>query len=86
MNPDCVRDILLSVGEETRSGNTAYFTAEELQKRHNRLNGYKVEELERHISRCVNSGYFVDPRENIIGQRMINGLSQSGLAFLRDIM
>lgn len=82
LNPDCIRDILLTVEEETGYnkhmgyGDGADFV---------RLAKYPTDEVKYHLKQCEYSGFFVGFQQFLGGGFMIRDLSPMGHEFIADI-
>lgn len=59
LNPDCVRDILLSIEESVENDGLTFLTNAHFRDAYPRLEKYTVTELEYHLRQCNLSGFFV---------------------------
>lgn len=84
LNPDCIRDILLAV-EENTGFRTVMSVNEDNYTNYQQLKKYKYEEAAYHIVQCNLSGYFTDFAERIDDSYMIVDLTPKGHEFLADI-
>ncbi|HCT70633.1 MAG TPA: hypothetical protein DF409_05900 [Bacteroidales bacterium] len=80
LNPDCIRDILLSVEEKCDFRNGFMFPSEI-----ERLNKYDQEEVLYHLKQCQLSGLLHKVTFYLNGSCYVNDLSPSGHQFLADI-
>lgn len=82
LNPDCIRDILLVVEE-----NTSYSTAMEFSSdtQFNELKHYSTEEILYHIKQCELSGLLTRVDWFLGGGCLIHDLSPKGHEFLANI-
>ncbi|MEG2342472.1 MAG: DUF2513 domain-containing protein [Bacilli bacterium] len=81
LNPDCVRDILLSIEELTGIGKVIVFsTAKNLN-----LDQYSDEEIAYHIQQCEYSSLIIVSSRFINGGCIIRDLTPSGHEFLANI-
>jgi hypothetical protein len=100
LNPDCIRDILLTVEEETSpSSQFVYKPSEKYTNRfllddesedehqiiHERLKSYTDEEILYHINQCELSGFFTNVNPCTGYLYFIQDLSPLGHQFLADI-
>lgn len=84
LNPDCIRDILLSVEETVDSENI--FKLYKSGNEHNRLKAYDSNELLYHFHQCDMAGLivgFLDYGDG--GTVFVNDLSPDGHQFLANI-
>lgn len=80
LNPDCIRDILLTVEE-----NTGYETNMRYPEDYPLLSSYSQEEIFYHIKQCELSDLLTKVHWFIGGECMIIDLSPQGHKFLADI-
>lgn len=84
LNPDCIRDVLLTVEE-----NTGFHTVMEIDEdnytQYQQLKKYKYEEVAYHIIQCNLSGYFTDFAARIDDSYMIVDLSPKAHEFIANI-
>ncbi len=85
LNPDCVRDILLCLEEETAPYTEIAYDKEDFQTRHARLAAYNVDEVEYHISQCNQNGFFCDYEQSITGRWAILDITPKAHEFLANI-
>lgn len=95
LNPDCIRDILLTVEEYASPAN--HLTIDDpttplniaLQNpcdiKYERLKGYTFEEIKYHIRQCNESGLLINFKTYINGTLSIDDLSPDGHQLLSDI-
>ena len=83
LNPDCIRDILLEVEENTDLTHSISFKpwSGALPAR---LSRYSPDELAYHIMQCDLHGYF-EEMHNFVDEYDVSFLSPAGHAFLSDI-
>lgn len=82
LNPECIRDILLSVED-----NTGFYDSLEYPEEINKcplLESYTDEEIRYHIRQCKKS-YLIEVDENLTGDMSISDLTPSGHEFLANI-
>lgn len=84
LNPDCIRDVLLAVEE-----NTGFHTVMEIDEynytQYQQLKKYKYEEVAYHIVQCNLNGYFTDFSATIDDSYMIVDLSPKAHEFIANI-
>lgn len=83
LNPDCVRDILLSIEEATSM--EADFEYEEGREPAERLKKYEPSEVIYHFRQCKLSDYLYNPVMDNFGGCFASDLTPSGHEFLADI-
>lgn len=81
LNPDCIRDILLSVEEKCDTENDLTLPYE----KNDVLNEYSNNELMYHVKQCDLSGFFYGASEDLSGDYCITDLSPIGHEFLSNI-
>lgn len=79
LNPDCIRDILLTLEEEC--GPNKYFS---FPGNHPKLEKYSNDEVLYHINQCVESGLVTGFKRYIRDSLQIKDLSPAGHKFLAD--
>lgn len=84
LNPDCIRDILFAVEENTGFQKVMSIDEEDYTQ-YQQLKKYKYEEVAYHVVQCNLSGYFVDFAARIDDSYMIVDLTPKGHEFLADI-
>lgn len=84
LNPDCIRDILITIEENTDYCNCWDFDAETVK--HKPLSRYSLDEIVYHVSQCKKSG-LIDGCEIYMGgiAGRVQDLSPYGHQFLADI-
>ena len=84
LNPDCIRDVLLTVEE-----NTGFHTVMEIDEdnytQYQQLKKYKYEEVAYHVVQCNLNGYFSDFAARIDDSYMIVDLSPKAHEFIANI-
>ncbi|WP_160688381.1 DUF2513 domain-containing protein [Clostridium sp. C2-6-12] len=99
LNPDCIRDILLTVEDTTSPSSVmAYRPSENIYEsllddeasitpkiEHKRLKPYTDEEIQYHINQCELSGFFTEISWFCGNSCFIQDLSPLGHQFLADI-
>lgn len=81
LNPDCIRDILLSVEDLTGIDRVIVFTDNSSIN----LNKYSTEEVAYHINQCEYSGLIIVSSRFLGGGCLIRDLTPNGHQFLADI-
>lgn len=84
LNPDCIRDILLTVEEIVDCHTCIDFEPGNLSQ-YEKLNKYSEEEVFYHINQCDLSGFFADLSKTVIGEYRIFDLSPKGHEFIANI-
>ncbi len=84
LNPDCVRDVLLAV-EENTGVHAVMEIDEDDYTQYQQLKKYKYEEVAYHIVQCNLNGYFTDFAERIDNSYMIVDLSPKAHEFIANI-
>lgn len=82
LNPDCIRDILLTVEENTSYGKPMGYNTD---SEYERLKPYSHEEAMYHIQQCEFSGLVTEVSYFLGGGCMIHDLSPKGHEFLANI-
>ena len=82
LNPDCIRDILIYVEENTDLMNSVYLSNEEAESIFPK---YSSDEVLYHIKQCELSGFFQGVSQDMSGGFDICYLSPAGHQFLSDI-
>lgn len=83
LNPDCIRDILLSVEEVTEFNRGFEYVLDDQD--HERLVGYSGKEVMYHIRQCDMAGLLVDVEFTFGGEMvMVDDLSPAGHEFLAN--
>lgn len=85
LNPDCVRDILLTVEKECDGRSLIYINDDYDLSKAEFLCKYKTEEVLYHINQCNLSGFFTECVLDLSGGYKIIDLSPKGHEFLADI-
>lgn len=83
LNPDCIRDILLSVEETTTYSKIFEFDADNIK--HQRLKNYDGEEILYHLRQCNADDFFLSCKFTVDGMCIVNDLSPKAHKFLADI-
>ena len=83
LNPDCVRDLLIEIEENTNAETSISFDCESVSG--GPLARYSAEELKYHILQCDLCGYLVNFRDYCSGKYEVDFLSPIGHAFLADV-
>lgn len=84
LNPDCVRDILLTVEELITDVNSrVLFSAENAQS--GRLSAYTHDEIAYHLRQCDMAHYIVGLRHESGARMSVQDLTPQGHQFLADI-
>lgn len=83
LNPDCIRDLLLDVEENTSIHKSIMYVFNSPQE--GRLAKYTNEEVEYHLEQCDLNGYFVGYKNYVGNSAKVDYLSPSGHAFLSDV-
>lgn len=83
LNPDCIRDILLSVEESTTY--SKFFEFNEDYMNHPRLKTYDGEEVLYHLRQCKADDFFIDCKFTLDGTCLVVDLSPKAHRFLADI-
>lgn len=82
LNPDCIRDILITVEDNTGFGT---FMRYEVDSTYDLLNKYTFDEVRYHIDQCDLSRLLTRVHKFMDGSCIIEDLSPSGHQFLADI-
>lgn len=82
LNPDCIRDILLTAEEHTGYGK---FMDYNLESEYERLKQYCHEEVMYHIKQCELSGLLTKVTYFLGGNCLIHDISPAGHEFLANI-
>lgn len=82
LNPDCVRDILLTVEENT---SFSKYMSIDSDSKFDRIESYTFEETLYHIKQCELTGFFTKVSWYLDGSCIILDLSPSGHKFIADI-
>ncbi len=82
LNPDCIRDILLTVEDNTSFGNFLNF---ENATDYDQLSSYSTDEVLYHIKQCELSGLLTKVSWYMGGSCLIHDLSPYGHEFLANI-
>lgn len=82
LNPDCIRDILLTVEENTSYGK---FMSYDTNTEYRRLKPYSNEEVMYHIKQCDISGLITEVSYYMDGSCTIHDLSPKGHQFIANI-
>lgn len=88
LNPDCIRDILLTVEENTDMKHIIeldFSNDEDTESCFDRLNAYSRDELMYHIKQCELCGFFTKVNWFLGGQCAVHYLSPYGHEFLENI-
>ena len=81
LNPDCIRDILLTVEDNCTINNGIRLPDNNFEK----LNKYTIDELMYHVRQCALSEFFYRVIEISDGSYFVTDLSPQGHEFLADI-
>ncbi|SHK39328.1 Hypothetical protein SAMN02745163_03744 [Clostridium cavendishii DSM 21758] len=82
LNPDCIRDILLTVEENTDFSTSMSYNE---NSSYDKLNKYSQEEIFYHINQCELSGLVTKVEWILGGSFYVRDLSPSGHEFLSNI-
>lgn len=82
LDPDCIRDILLTVEENT--GFAKYMTYKD-NSSYDLLNKYSFDKVSYHIEQCKLSNFLIGCDSDLAGNWTILNLSPLGHQFLADI-
>lgn len=83
LNPDCIRDLLLDIEENTSIHKSVIYKFDLPQE--DRLAKYTNEEVEYHLAQCELNDYLVGYRNYAGNSVEVNYLSPAGHAFLADV-
>lgn len=84
LNPDCIRDILLTVEEETDYSKLWSFGIRD--DPNDKLSAYSYDEIIYHVSQCNQSGFISGYKDYDGGEEFVVGdLTPKGHQFLADI-
>lgn len=83
LNPDCIRDILLTIEETVTYSEMFHFYAE--NNAYPRLQSYEGEEILYHLRQCEYDGFFSDCKFTLDGTCLVLDLSPKAHKFLADI-
>ncbi len=83
LNPDCIRDILLTVEEATTYSKMFEYDPETSDFK--RLKSYSEEEVMYHLRQCKENNFFIKCTFNTIGGCTLIDLSPKAHQFLADI-
>lgn len=81
LNPDCIRDILICIEENTTYNDEFVFHESEDKY----LTEYSIDVVQYHLRQCYHIGFFTDYVENLVGDITIEDLSPLAHQFLADI-
>ena len=82
LNPDCIRDILLTIEDNTGFGK---YMSYNLNSTYDLLQKYTFDEVRYHIDQCELSNLITKVNKFIDGSCLVQDLSPSGHQFLADI-
>lgn len=82
LNPDCIRDILITIEDNTGFGKSMSY---ELNSTYDLLQKYTLYEVRYHIDQCELSNLITKVHKFMDGSCLIQDLSPSGHQFLADI-
>lgn len=84
LNPDCIRDILLTL-EDVSKPNSIIFSSNLYNDK--RLSKYTIEEFTYHLQQLIWSGYIKvpDKYKSLDNELIVNDLSPEGHAFISNI-
>lgn len=82
LNPDCIRDILITIEDNTGFGKNMSYN---LNSTYDLLQKYTFDEVRYHIDQCELSNLITKVNKFIDGSCLIQDLSPSGHQFLADI-
>lgn len=83
LNIDCIRDILLTIEEET--GYEKYMTYNPNQQNYKLLNNYEGNEIMYHILQCKNANLIECEKIDLAGNVLIKDLTIEGHKFIANI-
>ena len=83
LNPDCIRDILLTIEETTTF--SQLFEYDPDSNSHERLKAYSEEEILYHLRQCNEAGFLFKSTFNLSGGCIVIDLSPKAHQFLADI-
>ena len=86
LNPDCIRDILMSLEQTTDGIINFSWNWEDFQAHQEfpRMQNYTVDEISYHVQQCYHHGFFIGARMYITGF-IIMDISPSAHEFLANI-
>lgn len=82
LNPDCIRDILITIEDNTGFGK---YMSYNLNSTYDLLQKYTFDEVRYHINQCELSNLITKVHKYLDGSCLIQDLSPSGHQFLADI-
>ena len=86
LNPDCIRDILLSLENLPDNGRTSFsFENFDDVREHLHLNLYSADEIEYHLRQCSMNDMLVGEKFGCDGQFVITDISPKAHEFLANI-
>ena len=80
LNPDCVRDILLTLESKTEYGTIVSISTDD-----ERLRSYTAAELLYHLNQCEMTGFFYNPSWDLSGNFSVMDITPSAHEFLANI-
>jgi len=83
LNPDCIRDILLTVEENTSFSNLFEFDPDDIK--YPKLQSYETEEILYHLRQCKYDDFFSDCKFTTTGLCVVLDLTPKAHRFLADI-
>lgn len=83
LNPDCIRDILISVEQNTNYNEHLLYPQE--LKKCPALTSYKDDEIRYHIKQCLLANLIIGVTEDLAGNIRIKDLTPTGHEFLANI-
>jgi hypothetical protein len=81
LNPDCVRDLLLSI-EDMSGWNTQLFFPTKFETL---MKIYDIDELRYHVKQCIEFGFISADKGDFEGNHWISDLKPSGHEFLANM-
>lgn len=85
LNPDCVRDILLDMEENTDFGTFIHYDPKEDHEAFRRISKYPPDEVLYHIRQCEYSGLLIVQTWTMAPSVVIKDLSPAGHEFLANV-
>lgn len=82
LNPDCIRDILFTIEDNT---SFSEYMRVDSECSYEKLSSYSYEEILYHIKQCELTGFITKVSWYLNGSCMIHDLSPSGHKFIADI-
>lgn len=82
LNPDCTRDLLMLLEDNTEPGSCLCYTVSEISKA---LPKYTAKEIMYHVSQCAASGMFIGYTPSLGGNFAILDISPKAHEFLANV-